>query len=69
MTVWDQGFDETVVPPYTSKSVFDTKGLYQVVLRIRIFRIRFHMYLGIPDPDPLLIGMDRDPDPSINMQK
>jgi hypothetical protein len=43
------------------------------VLRIRIHRI--HMFLGLPDPDPLIIGMDpdpaldQDPDPSIIMQK
>jgi hypothetical protein len=34
-----------------------------------------HMFLGLPDPDPLVIGMDPDPaldpdpDPSIIMQK
>jgi hypothetical protein len=27
------------------------------------------MFLGHPDPDPLLRGMDPDPDPSIIMQK
>ncbi len=45
------------------------------VLRIRINRI--HMFLGLPDPDPLVRGMDPDldpalypdPDPSIIMQK
>jgi hypothetical protein len=45
------------------------------VLRIRIHRI--HMFLGLPDPDPLVRGMDPnpdpaldpDPDPSIIMQK
>jgi hypothetical protein len=35
------------------------------VLRIRICRI--HMFLGLPDPDPL-VG-DMDPDPSIIKQK
>ncbi len=37
------------------------------MLRIRIHRI--HMFLGLPDPDPLFRGMDPDPaldpDPSI----
>jgi hypothetical protein len=28
-----------------------------------------HMFLGLPDPDPLVRGMDPDPDPSIIMQK
>jgi hypothetical protein len=41
------------------------------VLRIRIYRI--HVFLGLPDPDPLVRGIDPDPaldkDPSINMQK
>ncbi len=37
------------------------------VLGIRIHRI--HMFLGPPDPDPLVRGMDPDPDPSIIMQK
>jgi hypothetical protein len=36
---------------------------------------RIHMFLGLPDPDPLVRGMDLDPaldpdpDPSIIMQK
>ncbi len=36
------------------------------VFRIRI-RIRIHVFFGIPDPDPLVRGMD--PDPSIIMEK
>jgi hypothetical protein len=32
------------------------------VLRIRIHRI--HVFLGLQDPDPLVRGMDPDPDPS-----
>ena len=32
-----------------------------------VFRIRIHMFLGLPDPDPLVRGMD--PDPSIIMHK
>ncbi len=51
--------------------------LWQAVLRIRIrIRIlihRIHVFLGLPDPDPLVRGMDPDPaldpDPSIIMQK
>jgi hypothetical protein len=27
------------------------------------------MFLGLPDPDPLVRGMDPDPDPSVIMQK
>jgi hypothetical protein len=40
-----------------------------------VFRIRIHVFFGLPDPDPLVRGMDpdpaldKDPDPSIIMQK
>jgi hypothetical protein len=34
-----------------------------------VFRIRIHMFLGHKDPDPLVRGMDPDPDPSIIKQK
>ncbi len=33
------------------------------MLRIRIHRI--HMFLGLTDPDPLVRGMDPDPDPAL----
>jgi hypothetical protein len=50
-------------------------SVHKPVLRIRIHRI--HMFLDLPDPDPLVRGMDPDkdpaldpdPDPSIIMQK
>jgi hypothetical protein len=32
-----------------------------------VFRI--HMFLGLKDPDPLVRGLDPDPDPSIIKQK
>jgi hypothetical protein len=35
----------------------------RTVLGIRIRRIR--MFLGLPDPDPLVRGTDPDPDPSL----
>ncbi len=38
----------------------------KAVFRIRIHRI--HVFLGFPDPDPLVRGMDPDPDPSIIKQ-
>ncbi len=47
----------------------------KAVFRILIHRFRIHMFLGLPDPDPLVRGMDPDPaldpdpDPSIIMQK
>jgi hypothetical protein len=34
-----------------------------------VFRIRIHMFLGLPDPDPFVRGMDPDPYPSVIMQK
>jgi hypothetical protein len=42
---------------------------YQAVLRIRIRIHRIHMFLGLPDLDPLVRGVDPDPDPSIIKQK
>ena len=33
-----------------------------------VLRIRIHVFLGLPDPDPLVRGMDQDPDPSIIMK-
>ncbi len=46
---------------------------YVPVFRIRIRIHRSHMFLGLPDPDQLVRGMDPDPapvpDPSIIMQK
>jgi hypothetical protein len=36
---------------------------------VPVFRIRIHMFLGLPDPDPLVRGMDPDPDSSFIMQK
>jgi hypothetical protein len=39
-----------------------TRTMHRAVFRI-------HMFLGLPDPDPLVRGMDPDPNPSIIMQK
>ncbi len=36
------------------------------VLRIRIQIHRIHMFLGLLDPDPLVRGMDSDPDPDLD---
>ncbi len=48
-----------------SASKMDIVDFFKAVLRIRI---RIHMFLGLPDPDSLVIGMDPDTDPSINKQ-
>jgi hypothetical protein len=39
---------------------------FQAVLRIRIRIPRIHMFLGLSDPDPLVRGMDPDPDPALD---
>jgi hypothetical protein len=36
------------------------------LFRIRIWIHRIHMILGLPDPDPLVRGMDPDPDPALD---
>ncbi len=52
-----------------------TRLVSKAVLRIRIRIHRIHMFLDLPDLDPLVRGMDPDPDPapdpdpSIIMQK
>jgi hypothetical protein len=50
------------------KKLLEKLHVFQTVLPIRI-----HMFLGLPDPDPLAGGLDPypdlDPDPSIIMQK
>ena len=40
--------------------------LPEPVLRIRIRIHRIHMSLGLPDPDPLVRGMDQDPAPDLD---
>jgi hypothetical protein len=41
--------------------------LRKMYLQKAVFRIRIHMFLGLPDPDPFV--RDMDPDPSVIMQK
>jgi hypothetical protein len=36
------------------------------LFRIRIWIHRIHMILGLPDPDPLVRGLDPDPDPALD---
>jgi hypothetical protein len=56
-------------------SLFST-ACYQSHYLRAVFRIHgIHVFFGLPDPDPLVRGMDPDPaldpdaDPSIIMQK
>jgi hypothetical protein len=46
---------------------FDNQTLK--TMQLPVLRIRIHMFLGLLDPDPLVRGMDPDPDPSIAKQK
>ncbi len=49
---------------YASGPGLGSKRFWAVFqIRIRIHPI--HMFLGLPDPDPLIRSMDPDPDPSI----
>ncbi len=56
----------------TEKPLIDEQqsNFFKAVFRIRI---RIHVFFGLPDPDPLVRGMNPDPapdtDPSIIMQK
>jgi hypothetical protein len=43
------------------------EAVFRILIRIRIHRI--HMFLGLPDPDPFVRGVDPDPDPFISKQK
>jgi hypothetical protein len=51
-------------------SSFDESKLFRTalkaVLRIRIRIHRIHMFFGLLDPDPLVRGMDLDPDPALD---
>jgi hypothetical protein len=49
-------------------ATFNIRSSKKAVLRIRIrIRIhRIHMFLGLLDPDPLVRGMDPDPDPALD---
>ena len=63
---------------WCQRSLWHTPDRYRVshlpfstgkpVLRIRIRIHRIHMFLGLLDPDPLVRGMDPDPDPSVIKQ-
>jgi hypothetical protein len=63
--------------PDPPQNVMDPEHCLQICISILkpVFRIRIHMFLGLPDPDPLVRGMDPDPaldldpDASIIMQK
>jgi hypothetical protein len=55
----------TVCKQFKTFCLFNNNNPFQPVLPIRIRRIR--MLLSLPDPDPLVRGMD--PDPSIIKQK
>jgi hypothetical protein len=64
-----EGFDRFQSMGQLREMVFCLFILSEFRIRIRIHRI--HVFFGLPDPDPLVTGMDPDldPDPSIIMQK
>ncbi len=57
----------TIEPELNCNDMGTSILYFFAVFRIRIHRI--HMFLGHKDPDPLVRGMDPDPDPPIITQK
>jgi hypothetical protein len=59
--------------PGSGKNIPDPPHIPELILTA-VFRIRIHVFFGLPDPDSLVRGMDPDPaldpvpDPSIIMQ-
>jgi hypothetical protein len=52
---------------YTLLLLYQTSFLSSVFrIRIRIYRIRIHVFFGLQDPDPLVRGMDPDSDPALD---
>jgi hypothetical protein len=54
--------EELIEDPRTGDNLY--KAVFIVFFQA-VFRIhRIHVFLGLPNPDPLFRGMDPDPDPS-----
>jgi hypothetical protein len=53
-------------PEDEAKAMASMRLAYQAVFRIRIRIQRIHVFLGLSDPDPLVRGMDPDPDPALD---
>jgi hypothetical protein len=51
-------------PEDEAKAMASMRLAYQAVFRVRIHRI--NVFLGLSDPDPLVRGMDPDPDPALD---
>ncbi len=64
----ERGGVETVIFCKLAKYIMGQILVFIAVLRIRIWiRIhRIHMFLGLPDPNPLVRGLDPDPDPALD---
>jgi hypothetical protein len=58
-----QSMDSVLGNTYPPARDKERSPLFLAVFRIRIHWV--HMFLGFPDPDPLVRGMDPDPVPSI----
>jgi hypothetical protein len=64
------GDTPTAVPQLLYGGQLQVRGAVpQPVFRIQIRIHWIHMFLGLMDPDPLVRGMDPDPDPFIIKQK
>jgi hypothetical protein len=63
MELWMEDIQEAVEITQARAGNSKNAALVKAVLGIRIRRIR--MFLGLLDPDPLVGGMDPDPDPSL----
>jgi hypothetical protein len=66
---WGSGIRKKLIPDTVAKSyrIPYSEPVLRIRIRIPIRIHQTHMFLGLPDPDPLVRGMD--PDPSIIMQK
>jgi hypothetical protein len=65
--IWD--VTDIIVPPVENNAFFITTNIVitpnQAYIHA-VLRIRIHMFLGLLDPDPLVRGMDPDPDPALD---
>jgi hypothetical protein len=54
-------------PGFSVQSLIVRLQFFFAVLRIRIRICRIHVFLGLLDPDPLVSGLDPDPDPNMDL--
>jgi hypothetical protein len=61
-----KGGGRHIIMIYHRMVIFDADSVADPNIRIRIRIHRTHMFLGLLDPDPLVRGMDPDPDPALD---